>query len=410
MLRFSYTGRNKNGKLVEGFIEALNKDAVAEMLKHNDITPLTILASSKEANIMEQIFAYFHFLMIRPNLSDLIIFSRQMYSLTKSGVPLLRAIRVLADNVKSEGLRIALEDILVRLDSGQSFAIAVGKHPAIFPGLVQSLISVGESTGDLDEIFRQVSTYLEREDSTKKRIKSAMRYPIVVIITIMIAVGIINVFVVPAFAQFFQRFGSALPLPTRILIATSNFTLNYWYIIVLGFVLIIIAWISYLKTDAGRMQWDRVKLKIPLVGGIIERSLLARFARSFALTSKTGVPLLEAIAVIAKTTDNVYVADRILSMRQGIEHGESLTVAARNCGMFSTLVMQMMNIGEETGEVDRLLDEVADFYERELEYDLKKLSEAIEPILIVIVACMVLVLALGVFLPMWDLSKVALGK
>lgn len=364
----------------------------------------------KQLNSIERFFAPLHAFMVKPRLSDLIIFARQMYSLTKSGVPLLRAVRVLADNVKSEGLKVALEDVLVRLDSGQSFSTAVGKHPTIFPGLVQSLISVGESTGDLDEIFKQVSVYLDREDDTKKRIKSAMRYPIIVMLTIVVAIGIINILVVPAFAQFFQRFGSTLPLPTRILIASSNFMINYWYLILLGILLIIFAWVSYLKTNTGRLKWDRVKLKIPLVGSIIERSLLARFARSFALTSRTGVPLLEAIAVIAKTTDNVFVAERILSMRQGIEHGESLTSAARNCGMFSSLVMQMMTIGEETGEVDRLLDEVADFYERELEYDLKKLSEAIEPILIVIVAGMVLVLALGVFLPMWDLSKVALGK
>jgi MSHA biogenesis protein MshG len=410
VLRFSYTGRNKNGKLVEGFVEALNKDAVAESLKRSGITPIAIRISTKEPNAIEQFSNYLHSLTMKPRLSDLIIFARQMYSLTKSGVPLLRSLRVLADNVKSEGLRISLEDILVRLDGGQSFSAAVGKHPAIFPGLVQSLISVGESTGDLDEIFRQVSIYLDRENDTKKRIKSAMRYPIIVMITIIIAIAIINVLVVPAFAQFFQRFGSTLPLPTRILIASSNFMINYWYIIILGIILSIVAWVSYLKTDSGRMKWDRLKLKIPLIGSIIERSLLARFARSFALTSRTGVPLLEAIAVIAKTTDNVFVAERILSMRQGIEHGESLTSSARNCGMFSSLVMQMMTIGEETGEVDRLLDEVADFYERELEYDLKKLSEAIEPILIIIVAGMVLVLALGVFLPMWDLSKVALGK
>ena len=410
MLRFSYTGRNKNGKLVEGFVEALNKDAVAETLKRDGLIPIVIHLSAKEQNIIEKIFAYCHALMVRPSLSDLIIFARQMYSLTKSGVPLLRAIRVLADNVKADGLRVALEDILVRLDGGQSFANAVGKHPTIFPGLVQSLISVGESTGDLDEIFRQVSIYLDRENDTKKRIKSAMRYPVIVMITIIVAIGIINVLVVPAFAQFFQRFGSTLPLPTRILIASSNFMINYWYVIILGIILSIAAWVSYLKTKPGRMKWDRIKLKLPLIGSIIERSLLARFARSFALTSRTGVPLLEAIAVIAKTTDNVFVSERILSMRQGIEHGESLTSAARNCGMFSSLVMQMMTIGEETGEVDRLLDEVADFYERELEYDLKKLSEAIEPILIIIVAGMVLVLALGVFLPMWDLSKVALGK
>lgn len=361
-------------------------------------------------NYLTKLFTYLHNLAIKPKLTELIIFARQMYALTKSGVPLLRAIKVLADNVKSTGLKLALDDILIRLDSGQSLTTAIGKHPAIFPGLIQALVGVGESTGDLSTIFQQIATYLERENDTKKRIKSAMRYPIIVMLTIIIAIGVINILVVPAFAQFFQRFGSALPLPTRILIASSHFILNYWYLLLIAILLLLAAWISYLHTPSGRMRWDQMKLKIPLIGSIIERALLARFARAFSLTSRTGVPLLESIAIIAKTTDNVFIAEKILTMRQSIEHGESLTTAAKNCQMFSTLVMQMIAIGEETGEVDSLLDEVADFYESELEYDLKKLSEAIEPILIIIVAGMVLVLALGVFLPMWDLSKVALGK
>ena len=410
MMHFNYKGRNANGDLVEGIVNSLNKEFAAEVLKRDGITPISVTIIEKPQEPLQKFMAYFHRVIHRPSLTDLIIFSRQMYSLTKAGVPIIRAIHVVADSVKNECLVTSLEDILLKLEGGQNLSSCMAQYPEVFPPLMQSLVNVGENTGNLDKVFYQIAIHLERESMTKKRLKSAMRYPLMVIITIMIAIGIINVLVVPAFASFFQSFGANLPLPTRILIASSNLTINYWYFIVIGILISTSSWIAYLKTDNGRMFWDFVKLKIPLVGSIIERSLLARFSRSFALTSKAGVPLLESIGIIAKTTDNVFVAERIMSMRKNIEHGESLTNAARYCGMFSPLVLQMMSIGEETGEVDRLLDEVSDFYEQELDYDLKKLSEAIEPIMIAIVAVMVLILALGVFLPMWDISRVALGK
>jgi MSHA biogenesis protein MshG len=284
------------------------------------------------------------------------------------------------------------------------------KHSDVFPSLMHALVDVGENTGSLDKIFNQIAIHFKRELNTVNSVKAALRYPAMVVITIFVAIGIVNVFVIPAFASFFSKFGAKLPLPTLFLIAMSNFIIHYWYLVVAGIIATIVAWVRYINSALGRMKWDRWKIRLPLIGNIIEKSLLARFARSFALCSKTGVPLLEAITIIAKTTDNVFVAGRIIEMRTNIEHGDTLTNSARISGMFTPLVLQMMSIGEETGDLDRLLDEVADFYEQEVDYDLKKLSEAIEPILISIVAVMVLILALGVFLPMWDISRVAISK
>lgn len=348
--------------------------------------------------------------LARPKLNDLIIFSRQMYSLSKAGVPINRSISVVKESAQNVALKAALASIIISIESGKSLSEAMSKHASIFPVIMRALISVGENTGALDSVFKQIAAHLQREDDTRKRIKAAMRYPMMVIITITIAIGIINLVVVPSFANFFASFGAELPTPTKILIASSSFTINYWYIVLMFLVGIITAWCTYIRTPAGRMAWDRAKLKIPLIGNIVNRSLLSRFARSFALTSRTGVPLLQAIKIIADTTDNVFVSARIMSMCERIERGESLGNSAKASGMFSSLVLQMITIGEETGEVDQMLDEVADFYEQELDYDLKRLSSSIEPILLIIVAAMVLVLALGVFLPMWDISKVALGK
>lgn len=410
MPNFSYKGRNRQGKVVSGTISVSDKKAVITTLRQEGIVPINIEETAGATEQLPDILANFKNMLGNPGLEDLIIFSRQMYSLTKAGVPITKAISVVKESATNEKLTKALSDIIVGIESGKSLADSMSKHIRIFPTLMRALINVGENTGALDEVFKQISAHLQREGDTKKRIKGAMRYPIMVIITIVVAIGVINLAVVPAFANFFKSFGAELPLPTRILIASSNFMINYWYIVILLIGAMVGGWIAFLKTPAGEMLWDRFKTKIPLIGTIIERSLLARFARSFSLTFRTGVPLLQSIEIIANTTDNVYIAAKIMNMRERIERGESLSAAARACGMFSTLVLQMITIGEETGEVDKLLDEVADFYEQELEYDLKALSGAIEPILIAIVAVMVLILALGVFLPMWDISQVALGK
>lgn len=408
MAEYSYRGRNKDGESVEGILEGQSEGNIADILINDGITPIEI-ELFKQTDIIAQAKDILRFNFGKPTITDLILFSRQMYSLMRAGVSIVKAIKVVADSVKNERLNFALQDTIKKLEGGQAMATCMRRHADIFPRLMISLISIGENTGNLDEVFEQISVHLERENETKRKIKSAMRYPIVVLVTIVIAVGVINLLVVPAFANFFGKFGSELPLPTKILITTSTFTVNYWYLVALSFMAAIISWIMFLRTDKGILWWDQWKLKIPLVGSIIERALLARFARSFALTSRTGVPLLEAINVISKTTENTFIAGRIGGMRESIERGESLMQAAMMSEMFPPLVLQMISVGEETGEVDRLLEEVANFYEDELDYDLKTLSQAIEPILIGIVAVMVLILALGVFLPMWDIAQVALG-
>ncbi|PCH57804.1 MAG: MSHA biogenesis protein MshG [Legionellales bacterium] len=343
-----------------------------------------------------------------PNLQDLVMLSRQLYSLLKAGVPIIRAINVVASSTKNQRLSAALVTILKDVEHGQALSVAIQKHVLIFPTLMPVLLAVGENTGKLDTAFQSLAAYFGRELETKRQITAATRYPIMVIMVIGVAISIINIFVIPAFAGFFKQLGADLPLPTRILIATSNFTINYWYFLVALFILLGFLGISFINTRNGRYIWDRFKLNIPIVGTIFKEALLARFARAFALSIRSGVPLLQAIKIVAGATDNAYVAAKILSMHTKIAAGESVTQAARNTKMFSKLVLQMLAVGEETGDIDHLLDEVAEFYEQEVDYNLKRLSSAIEPILISIVAGIVLVLALGVFLPMWNISQVSL--
>jgi MSHA biogenesis protein MshG len=231
-----------------------------------------------------------------------------------------------------------------------------------------------------------------------------------VIIAMALAIVIINIFVIPAFAKIYQGFKAELPLVTKMLIAFSNFMVAWWPAMLAALVAAAYGFRGYIGTAAGRMAWDRLKLRIPVAGPIVLKATLARFARSFSLAIRSGVPAVQALTMVANTVENVFVARKIESMREGVERGDSVLRTALATGIFTPIVLQMVAVGEETGSLDDLMTEIADMYQREVEYDLKSLASQIEPILVVCLGVLVLILALGVFLPLWDLGTVALGK
>lgn len=410
MPAFQYTGRNRRGEAVNGRIEAVSVDAVANQLFNNGITPLDIVP----ADVAQDVFGGLRALHLRlgegrVELVDQIFFCRQMYTLLKAGVPILQALNGLRESTQNPALAKVLASISEGLDAGLEFTGAIKRHSEIFSSLFVSMVQVGETTGSLPEAFLQLSLYLEREKETRERIKQALRYPTIVLIAITVAMFIINLYVIPAFAKVFAGFKVELPWATQLLIGTSNFMVTWSHLIFLGLIVTAIGIRYYVRTPEGRYHWHRLKIKLPLVGGIIYRSTLGRFTRSLAVTLKAGVPLVQGMTVVSRAVDNDFIGERILQMRDGVERGESIARTAAATGLFPPLVMQMITVGEETGAVDDLLTEVADFYEREVDYDLKNLSSAIEPILIVFIGAIVLVLALGVFLPMWDLARVPRG-
>ena len=328
-----------------------------------------------------------------------------MYALAKAGIPLLTALRGLSSSVRSKQLSEHLSQIADDLQSGLSLTACLQKHANIFDPISIAMVHVGENTGKLDEAFLQISRYLELERDTKKRIKQATRYPKMVVFGIMIAMGVINVFVIPAFAKQFEKMNTDLPVATKILMASSNFTINYWWLIIIMLVSSGLAIHQYIHTDKGLYQWDKYKLKIPLLGRIFERIALARFCRVFSSLYGSGIPILQSLSAVAQTVGNACIARAIRNMHEHIDRGEAFTQAAIHVNIFTPLVVQMIAVGEETGRVDEMLIQVAEFYEEEVDYDLKKLADSIEPILLLFMGAMVLVLALGIFLPMWELGS-----
>ena len=411
-MNFSYTGRSSEGS-VSGVLEAATAGAAADTLMARGVTPLQIKqasASERASTNAKPAFDLQQWMLPKVSPVDLLLFSRQLHTLLKSGVPILRALAGLQESAPNQRMKQTLQQVRQSLGSGLDLSMALAQHSTVFDGFYVALVRVGEMTGRLEEVFMRLFHHIEFEMFMGQQIKSALRYPMFVMIAMAAGVGVINVMVIPAFATVFKSFGAELPLATRILMATSNFTIEYGWALVLAGVAGVWLLRRWVATAAGRLTWDRLKLRLPLAGKIIRKGMLARFSRSFALSLKSGVPVEQALSVVAATVENAHIGQKVEGMRQSVERGESILRAAAAAGVFTPIVLQMIAVGEETGAVDELMDEVAELYTNEVQYELKTLGQQIEPIMIIFLGVMVLVLAMGVFLPVWDLGRVALKK
>lgn len=406
---FAYKARNARGELMQGVLEAADSNAVADQLFSTGVTPVEISETRKPVSkdgdnwwsrLTEQ----------KVKAIDVQLFSRQLYTLLKAGVPIMRGLAGLQESAINKSFARVLKDIRESLDSGRELSAAMRRHPTVFSSFYLSMVRVGEMTGRLEEVFLRLFDYLEFDREMRQRVRSAMRYPLFVVVAMIAAIVVINLFVIPAFVKVFESFNTELPLMTRVLIASSNFTVRYWPLMLTLAGAGGVGFRMYIATPKGRFAWDKLKLRFPIAGKILLKGTLARFARSFALSSRSGVPIVQGLSVVAQTVDNAYIASRVEQMRDGVERGESILRTAATTGVFTPVVLQMIAVGEETGELDSLMDEIAEMYEREVDYELKTLSSQIEPILIVGLGILVLILALGVFLPMWDLGKAAMQK
>lgn len=410
--RYAWTGHTPQGA-TQGVIDAPHASAAAEALIGRGITPLTIQemregVADAGATLRRLLPASF----FEPRVSpvDLLMFSRQLNTLLRAGVPILRALLGLQETATSDRMKSTLADVRRSLESGIALSMSLAQHPRVFDNFYIALVRVGEMTGRLDEVFLRLFHHQEFEMFMRQQVKSALRYPSFVVSAMVAAVGVINVMVIPAFATVFQNAGATLPLATRILLATSRFTIDHGGFIVLGVFGAVALLRTWIATPAGRLRWDGWLLGVPVAGKIVRKAMLARFARSFSLSLKSGVPISQALSVVAQTVDNQHIARRIDGMRENVERGESVLRAAAVTGIFTPVVLQMIAVGEETGAIDELLEEVSDLYNNEVQYELKTLSSQLEPILIVFLGVLVLILALGVFLPVWDLGKTAFAK
>ena len=410
---FAYKGRNARGELMQGVLEGADSGAIADQLFGTGVTPLDITPTTRKATTPGNAAGANDSLwerLTRKKVTsiDVQLFSRQIYTLLKSGVPIMRGLAGLQESATNKSFARVIQDLRESLDAGRELSTAMRRHTECFTPFYLSMVRVGEMTGRLEEVFLRLFDHLEFDRDMRDRVKTAMRYPTFVIIAMIAAMVVVNVFVIPQFEKVFQSFHAELPLMTRILIATSRFTVEYWPVMLGAALAAFFGVRAWTRTVSGRLAWDRWKLRFPIAGKIIHKATMARFARSFALSIRSGVPIVQALSVVAQTADNAYLTMRLDQMRDGVERGESILRTATNAQVFTPIVLQMIAVGEESGSLDDLMDEIAQMYEREVDYELKTLSSQIEPILITFLGAMVLVLALGIFLPIWDLGKAAL--
>jgi MSHA biogenesis protein MshG len=410
MANYAYRGRNGRGELVQGEIDALTESGVADQLRAMGVSPVFIGPAALPSGASK-----FKALLARLNrkpvtLDDIMIFSRQMYTLNKAGVPILRAFAGLQASSDSPAMVELIQDIRSNLDQGRELSAAIARHPKQFGSFYVAMIKVGEMTGQLTEVFLRLNEHLQFERDVRERIRQALRYPTFVMGAMGLAIILLNIFVIPVFAKVFAGFNAELPLITRGLLGFSAWMLAWWPALIVGGAGLTVMVRNYIRTPAGMYFWDRLKLRMPIIGPIVSKGTLARFARSFALSSQSGVPMVQALTVVAQTVENAYIGSRIEQMRDGIERGETITRCAAATGVFTPVVLQMISVGEETGELDALLFEIAEMYERDTDYSVKGLSAAIEPIMLTLIAVLVLLLALGVFLPLWSMGQASMGK
>jgi len=404
---FSFKGRNTRGELITGTLEGSDAGVIADQLINTGITPVDIQASQRI--LAAQVPQWWRNLGRRnATLLDLMLFSRQMYTLLKAGVPIMRALAGLQESAINPTMIEVIQDLRTNLDAGRELSAAMRQHPEVFSYFYVSLVRTGELTGQLEDVFLRLYNHLEFEKEIKDRIKAAVRYPTFVLVAMAAAIIIVNLFVIPAFAKVYSGFKAELPYLTKLLIGFSNFMVANWPFMLAALVAAVLGFRAWIGTRRGKYQWDKVKLRIPIAGKIVLKATLARFSRSFALGLQSGVPVVQALSNVAQVVDNDFIAQRIEQMRDGVERGESVLRTAVASGVFTPVVLQMIAVGDETGELDSLMREVADLYERDVEYEVKTLAQQIEPILIVGLGGLVLVLALGVFLPIWDLGQAAL--
>jgi MSHA biogenesis protein MshG len=406
MPSFEYFGRGADQVPMSGVLEGGSAAQVADALLARGIVPVVI----EPAVVVESAQQTFARLLGRSPIGpmELLMLSRQMHTLLKAGVPLLRALQGLQRSSSHAGLKALLRDLLRSLDEGFELSQAMALRRDVFDAFYVSMVRVGESTGGLSDIFLSLHEHLEFQRYMREQIASALRYPKFVLAAMAIAMVVINLMVIPAFAKVFANLNTELPLMTRILLGTSQAFLQGWPAMLAGGVLGSIAVKLWLRSDGGRLAWDRWKLRLPVAGKVVLKGALARACRSLALALRSGLPVLPGLALAADVVDNAWLSRALKGMRGSIERGESVLMAASRAQVFTPVVLQMVMVGEESGNLDEMLEEIGQVYQREVEYELKTMSQQIEPILILVLGGMVLVLALGVFLPMWDLGKASI--
>jgi len=405
MPTFRYKARDKYGSLFVGTFETNGAEAVAGHLDSLGYIPVSI-EEERPSISLSDLLPRFDAI----TSEDLIIFSRQLATLIGAGIPFMASFNALEEQTENPTLRRVINQVRRDVEGGSTFAEALGKHPNVFSNLYVSMVKAGETGGVLDEMLNRLALLAEHDAETRARIKAATRYPKIVVAALVVAVGVLVTFVIPRFAALYAGLKVELPLPTRILIGVHYVVQHYGLFILGGIVGAVFGFRKYINTASGRLWWDGLKLKMPIFGPIIMKAALSRFARVFGTLHRSGLPILQTLEIVSETVNNVVLARIIDNIRDSARQGRGIVQPMRVSKVFPPIILQMVAVGEESGKTEEMMMKVSEYYDRDVDYAIKNLSSSLEPLLLVLISGAVLLLALAVFLPWWNLIDVAKGR
>ncbi len=398
MAKFSWKGRNRGGQIEKGVLLADSRDAAAAVLRGRRIQVSSIKEEGRQIPIMKRFK-----LPSRVPQKRLALFTRQFSVMLDAGLPLVQCLEILGDQEENRTFKEIIQSVRQDVEQGASLADAMRKHPKGFDNLFVNMVAAGEAGGILDIILQRLSTYIEKTVKLKAQIKSAMIYPVAVIVIAVGVVWIILRFVIPVFAQLFAGVGSDLPWLTQAVVSSSNFIGNYSLFIIAVIILLIIAVNRYHKTHRGRRVIDGLILKSPIVGMLVRKIAIARFCRTLSTLTASGVPILDGLEITAKTAGNAIVEDSIMAVRKAVEEGKTISEPLEQTKVFPMMVVQMINVGEQTGALDQMLSKIADFYEDEVDTAVAGMMKLIEPLLIVVLGAIIGVIVAAMYLPLYSI-------
>ena len=395
---YSYVAQTKKGRKLKGELEAADERIALSQLKRRNLTVKKIKLKPKD------IFENVAFMQPKVTSKDIVVFTRQFSTMIDAGLPLVQGLTILADQMENKTFRLILKEITKDVEGGSTLAEALKKHPKVFDSLFINLVAAGEVGGILDTIMRRLADYIEKSEALKKRIKGAMTYPAVVVAIAILVISVILIFVIPVFEEMFASFGAALPTPTQLVVNMSRFLKGNIHWVIIALVALIFAFKKYRNTKGGRKTTDSIALKLPVFGDLLKKTAIARFSRTLGTMIQSGVPILDSLEIVAKTSGNVVLEEIIFEVRASIAEGQTIADPLSETDIFPGMVVQMISVGEATGALDTMLNKIADFYDDEVDTAVDALTSMLEPLLMLFLGGAIGGLVIAMYLPIFQMA------
>lgn len=400
MSTYRYIAKDKNGATLTGILDMLSEADVIDALHKKDLVVVSIQAEKKKLKVMRD---------RKINLDDLVIFSRQLATMIDAGIPLVQSLGILAEQIESKNLRRVIFTVRQDIETGMNFCDALSKHPAVFSELFINMSRAGEASGMLNEVLDRLASYMEKTASLIRKIRAGMVYPIVVVTMATLITGVLLLKVVPTFKNIFELLGGSLPLPTLILIGVSDILRKYFLIVLVIFILLGVLLGRYIRTEKGRYNFDKRKLQLPVLGPLFRKVSVAKFSRTLATLVRSGVAILPALEIVGKTSGNKVIEEAVDNCRTAIREGETIATPLAKSGVFPPMVTRMIGVGEQTGQLEKMLSKIADFYDEQVDAAVTGLTSMLEPLVIAFLGIVIGGIVIALFLPIFKITELVAG-